>query len=163
MLTKIPKNTDAKVVGILVQFGGNKDTSVIYSALVEGLRDCDFFVKEELFKEQIFQSENFDPLFAADSNLILKQPTLVNLSQILVVRANYRVKEEGGKKSFGIELLARWISLSPITILHEFYYVEIMNDAVATMQNKADIKGFLAAQIHVKLCYEIRKYITKVN
>lgn len=162
--TKIPKNPDKKVVGLVVQFGGvEEDTSIISRSLFEGLSDCKLIVVKGFFKDGIFEKENFDRLFNLDSTFIKAQPTLINLPQMMVVRINYKIKESEGKKSFGIELLARWISMAPLKMMHEFYYVEIMNNAAASTQNKTDIKGFLAQQIHVKLCYEIRKYITHVN
>lgn len=160
---KIPKAPDAKSIGLVVKLGTEKDTSRISASVKEALGDCDLKVMEGLFKNEIYASENFDLLYGADSSFIYTQPGLINLPQLLVVKVDYKVKNSEGKKTFGIEFFGKWISFNPIRVWREFYFAEIINGAAGTENDKKEIREYLAGQIHVKLCYEIHKYIGKFN
>ncbi len=164
MKTRISPSIDSTSIGLVVQLNNAEDTSEMTHTIMESLNDCNMKPVTGLFKNEVFQKENFDLLFAMDSTFISSQRTLQNLSQILVVKLEYKDKKDDvtGKKTFGITFLARWISFSPMKKIHDFYYAEKM-EPTGTGQDRAMVNSFLAGQIHVKFCFEIKNYVFKKN
>jgi hypothetical protein len=158
--TKISRTIDSTTLGVLVQYNESEDTSSIAATLKESLAGCKVPVLEGFFKKEIYQKENFNLLFDMNKEFISAQPGLKNLQQLLVVKIVLVKKVDDGtnKNVVGMVFLGRWMSLSPVQELHDFYYVEKMN-STGSDQDWTMLTSFLASQLHVKLCYDIEKYI----
>lgn len=160
----IPGSTESSTVGLIIQYNETMDTSEVQHAFIESLTQCGFNPLPDIFKPDIFLSGNFDLLYNADSSFLKNQKSLHNLSQLIVVKLKYVVKQDvqSGKNSVGMTCNARWISTATNTNLHEFYYTEKINAPDNTIGLK-EMQSFLGTQIYMKLCLDIQKYILKKN
>lgn len=162
--TKISKPANADVIGITVQLGEMEDTTIVSNELNEFLIDCKYVPLNGLFKKEIYQKKNYDLLFNMDSTFIASQPGLNNLTQLLVCKLELIEKkdESSSKNNVWITFLGRWIQLKPVKKLHDFYYLEKVN-YTGTAEDAKMLLSFIVAQMHVKFCFDVQKYILKKN
>jgi hypothetical protein len=163
MKVKIKPSVDSSIVGLLLRFENKKDTTVIAETFEKALKDCGITVMKGIFKNEIYEDNQYKMLFKADSVFLSSQPTLTRLNQLLVVDTHVILKKDDqGKNSVGVVLLARWISLSPIYNKHSFYYAEKMS-STGSKEEVQTVTSFLAGQVLAKLCYEIKQHIFKTK
>lgn len=155
---------DDKLIGVFVQFNEMEDTSSISRELKEFLSDCKYQPLTGKFKKNFYENENYNRLFNLDSVSIQGQRGLKGLKQLLICKVEIIEKKDevSAKNNIWITFLGRWIQLNPINKLHDFYYVEKI-DNTGNSKDREVLISFLIAQMHVKFCYDIEKYIAKKN
>lgn len=162
MKMKLNKPLEKNVVGVLVQLVENEDTSNVSREMREYMNECDLIPLTGIFKKEIYQKENFDLLFSMDSSFIAGQPGLYNLKHLLVCRIEFVMKtdDQSKKDNAWITFFGRWMMLKPLKKVHDFYYLEKV--AYTGSPNDKDmLVSFLVAQMHIKFCMDIKKYIPR--
>jgi hypothetical protein len=162
--TKGNASLDDKMIGVFVQFSESEDTSSISRELKEFLTDCKYQPISGKFKKNFYENENYNRLFHLDSVTILGQKGLKGLKQLLVCKVEVIEKKDevSAKNNVWITFLGRWVEVTPLRKLHDFYYTEKVSNT-GTVADREQLISFLVAQLHVKLCYDIEKYIVKKN
>ena len=155
---------DDKLIGVFVQFNEMEDTSSVSRELKEFLSDCKYQPITGKFKKNFYENENYNRLFNLDSVSIQGQRGFKGLKQLLICKVEIIEKKDevSAKNNVWITFLGRWAEVNPIRKLHDFYYVEKIGNT-GTPDDKKQLISFLVAQLHVKLCYDIEKYIVKKN
>jgi hypothetical protein len=158
--TKIKAPLQPQVVGVAVQLNEAADTTTISKELHEYLQDCKFEPLAELFKKQIYIKENYTRLWNADSAFIFQQPGLKYLPQMLICKLEFiqKTDEITAKTNVWISFTGRWIRLQPLKKIHDFYYVEKIGYS-GTPQDYSMLVSFLAAQMHLRFCQDVQKYV----
>jgi hypothetical protein len=158
--SKIKASTQANVIGVTVALNEAEDTTAVAAELYEYLRDCKYEVLPGLFKKQVYLKDNYNRLYNADSAFIFQQPGLVILPQMLICKLEFIQKKDelSSKTNLWITFTGRWIKLHPLKKLHDFYYVEKIA-YTGTPQDYTMLVSFLTAQMHLRFCQDVQKYI----
>lgn len=161
MKMKIKKPLELNVVGIAVQLVEQPDSTSVSDELAEYIKDCGFQPLQNIFKDDIYTKENFEYLFSMDSIFVSQQPGMSNMKHLLVCKLEFVLKtdDQTKKDKAWITFLGRWMMLKPLKKVHDFYYLESIS-YTGEPEDKVQLISFLLAQMHLKFCMDIKKYVS---